>query len=71
MRYHPDDEPTPRFGNWADDFNTFDDACRFYGCDTPADIAAEMEARYAEEEAEYAAFIGPRLPVATGDDIPF
>lgn len=50
--HHPDDEPSPRFGNWADDFNTYADACRFYGCDTPADIAAEMAERDAEEAAE-------------------
>lgn len=42
--YHPDDEPSPRFGNWADDFNTFEDACAFYGCDSPAQLRAEQEA---------------------------
>jgi hypothetical protein len=42
---HPDDIPSPRFGGWADDFNTYDEACRYYGCDTPAQVAAE-EAYY-------------------------
>lgn len=46
---HPDDEPSPRFGGWADDFNTFDEACQFYGCDTPAQI--EAEAKYRDEES--------------------
>lgn len=68
--HHPDDEPSPRFGNWADDFATYADACRFYGCDTPANIAAEMADRDAEEAAADAAFIGPRQPVPVGD-IPF
>ncbi len=45
---HPDDEPSPRFGSWADDFNTYEDACRFYGAPTPADIAAEIAAEDAE-----------------------
>jgi hypothetical protein len=46
---HPDDIEAPRFGNWADDFNTYEDACRYYGCDTPAQLAAEAEADFAEE----------------------
>lgn len=46
---HPDDEPSARFGNWADDFNTYTEACEYYGCDTPAQVAAEMEARDAED----------------------
>lgn len=50
MQFHPDDEPAPRFGKgWANDFNTYADACRFYGCDTPADVEAEMSARDREE----------------------
>jgi hypothetical protein len=68
---HPHDEPTPRYGRcWSNDFNTYADACRFYGCDTPADIEAEMSARDAEEAAADAAFVGPRQPAQTGD-IPF
>lgn len=42
---HPDDIPSPRFGGWADDFNTYEEACLYYGADTPAQIAAE-EAYY-------------------------
>lgn len=34
---HPDDEPSPRFGGWSDDFNTFEDAC-------------EAECRWHDEE---------------------
>jgi hypothetical protein len=46
---HPDDEETFRSGTWADDFNTYEDACRYYGCDTPAQI--EAEAQWHHEEA--------------------
>lgn len=60
--HHPDDEPSPRFGGWADDFNTYEDACRFYGCDTPADLRAEKAEREPEE-------YGPWLPGS--DQIPF
>lgn len=38
---HPDDVEIPRSGTWADDFNTLDEACRYYGVDTSAQIAAE------------------------------
>lgn len=40
---HPDDMPSPRFGGWADDFNTFREACEYYGVDTPEQVAAENE----------------------------
>lgn len=73
---HPDDETLPRFGTWSDDFATFDDACRFYGCDTPADLAAE--ARYLDEESwiEHQDILealgGPRFVAPLIDDeIPF
>jgi hypothetical protein len=33
--------------NWADHFNTYEDACIFYGVDTPAQC--EAEARYEAE----------------------
>ena len=33
---HPDDIESPRFGGWADDFNTYEEACEYYGADTPA-----------------------------------
>lgn len=70
--HHPDDEPTPRFGNhWSNDFNTYADACRFFGCDTPAQMAAEQADYDAEEATRQAAFIGPRQPVPAGDEIPF
>lgn len=35
---------------WADTFATYADACRYYGADTPEDIAAEMAERSKEEE---------------------
>jgi hypothetical protein len=62
---HPDDMPSPRFGGWADDFNTYREACEYYGCDTPEQIEAENE-YYAREE--YIAWQddletrGPRIP---------
>lgn len=77
---HPDDEEAPRFGGWADDFATYDDACRYYGCDTPAQVAAE-EAYYAQEawvaEQDDLEAGGPRFDAyrscyATSfDDLPF
>jgi len=35
--------------NWADDFNTYEEACLYYGCDTPAQIEAEMQDLFNEE----------------------
>ncbi len=32
---------------WADQFNTYQDACDFYGCDGPRELA--IEARYEAE----------------------
>ena len=51
---------------WADDFNTYQEACDFYGCDGPREFAAEAryESERAEEEAT--AFIGPKLPSEFG-----
>lgn len=34
---------------WADDFRTYDEACEYYGVDTPAQIASELAADAAEE----------------------
>jgi hypothetical protein len=34
---------------WADQFNTYQDACDFYGCDGPRELA--LEARIEAEEA--------------------
>jgi hypothetical protein len=33
---------------WADHFNTWGDACRFFGMDSPAQLEAEAKARDAE-----------------------
>ena len=35
---------------WADHFNTYQDACDFYGCDGPRELAAEAR-YYAEIDA--------------------
>lgn len=35
--------------SWADHFNTYQDACDFYGCDGPRELA--IEARFEAEEA--------------------
>lgn len=35
--------------SWADHFNTYQDACDFYGCDGPRELA--IEAAYEEAEA--------------------
>jgi len=53
---------------WADEFNTYEDACRAYGVDTPEQC--EAEAREIEEEyreyingmiREYGPYISPRV----------
>jgi hypothetical protein len=41
--YHPEDEVPYRSGTWADEFNTYEEACIYYGADTPAQIEAEQE----------------------------
>lgn len=38
---HPDDIESPRFGGWADDFNTYEEACIYYGADTPSQLKVE------------------------------
>jgi hypothetical protein len=37
---------------WADQFNTYQDACDFYGCDGPRELAAEERYRAMEEAVE-------------------
>jgi hypothetical protein len=43
---------------WADQFNTYQDACDFYGCDGPRELAvedryhAEIESIEAQDEME-------------------
>lgn len=51
---HPDDIESPRFGGWADNFNTYTEACEYYGADTPAGLAieAQLEAQEAHIEAQ-------------------
>ena len=72
--HHPDDEPSPRFGCWSDDFNTYEDACRFYGCDTPAQLEAEAREAAAESwieaQDEIEARGGPAFHVWQ-EEIPF
>lgn len=52
--------------SWADQFNTYTEACEFYGADTPASLRAE-EAYRAEQEAEEARlFVGPVVPADCG-----
>lgn len=38
--------------SWADDFNTYEEACHYYGVDTPAQVAAEEEFWAALEREE-------------------
>ncbi len=58
--------------NWADHFNTYAEACRFFGADTPEDVARE-EAFRAEVEAKEALdnleIRGPVFRVADEFDI--
>jgi hypothetical protein len=84
MNIHPDDIESPRFGGWADDFNTYEEACEFYGADTPAMIRAETAEDLAEHriagQDDMEARGGPKFGAfgwaATGahifdDEIPF
>jgi hypothetical protein len=58
---------------WADQFNTYEEACTYYGVDTPAQLASEAEWQ-AEEDArwlaEMEAAFGPYDP-GEGDYLPF
>jgi hypothetical protein len=69
---HPDDEESPRFGTWADDFNTFDEACIFYGAETRASLEAEYEEIMAEANIDHQDFLeangGPKFVLV---EIPF
>ena len=49
---HPDDIESPRFGGWADDFNTYEEACEYYGADTPDQLAAEAADNLAEARVD-------------------
>jgi hypothetical protein len=63
--------------NWSDHFNTYQDACDYYGCDGPREL--EAEAKYLDAEAAIEtqdlmeAFGGPlpRHRFADDDEIPF
>ena len=71
--------------NWADCFNTYSEACEYFGIETPAQLAAEdayYAALEAEELKEMEAAFGPYAePVAPkqesiflgpwDDDVPF
>ena len=63
---HPDDEEFYT-GTWADQFATYQDACDYYGCDGPAQLAAEAKAEREEWEtgwiAEYGPFVVPPAEV--------
>jgi hypothetical protein len=51
---------------WADDFNTYQEACDYYGCDGPRELAMEAAADAERAEEEAAAFIGPKVPSEIG-----
>ena len=61
---------------WADDFNTYEEACIFYGADTPASLAGEAayyDELYLNEALDaMEARGGPVVTDRTWDDvIPF
>lgn len=77
---HPDDMPSPRFGGWADDFNTYTEACEYYGADAPDMLLAEQAEELAQARIEWQDEIeinGPRFgrfgyaSAAIDDDCPF
>jgi hypothetical protein len=65
--------------SWADHFNTYTEACEFFGVDTPTQLEAEARSEAAEEaiveQDEMEARGGPRVRSADEqvgyDDIPF
>ena len=60
---------------WADDFNTYDEACIYYGVDTPAQVRAEIEAdalEWAIASLDDLEIKGPTVtPVVDYGDCPF
>jgi hypothetical protein len=61
---------------WADDFNTYAEACEYYGADTPASLAAE--ARYEAEiygneimDQMYAGIVQPGALWSVEEECPF
>jgi hypothetical protein len=74
MLHHPDDEEFYS-GTWADQHATYEDACAYYGADTPAQMAAETAAEQADwhtqEQDNMEARGGPVFRVSHTDDIPF
>jgi hypothetical protein len=62
--------------SWADQFNTYQDACDFYGCDGPRELAIEAEREAAEgaiETQDWMEAHGRPYPAFRWDDdtIPF
>lgn len=51
---------------WADQFNTHEDACHFYGCDSPRSLALEAQHEEGEWLAELFDTIGPLVPEEFG-----
>lgn len=51
---------------WADQFNTHEDACQYYGCDSPRSLALEAKYEEAEWLAELFDTIGPLVPEGCG-----
>ena len=47
---------------WADQFNTYQDACDFYGCDGPRELAAERAVEHIEAQDAMEAIGGPLRP---------
>lgn len=78
---HPDDIVEPRLGGWADDFNTYEEACNYYGCDTPAMLEYEAQCErheWLQQEQDLLEQCGPQFKrwqsveiVRAWDDCPF
>jgi hypothetical protein len=49
---------------WADQFNTYQDACDFYGCDGPREWATERAIECIEVQDAMEARGGPLPPLA-------
>lgn len=74
---HPDDVESPRFGTWADDFNTYREACLFYGAEDPDILEAQAfsddQQALDSEMDDMEARGGPRYYFSqyADDEIPF
>lgn len=57
--------------SWSDMFNTYEEACEYYGADTPAQIAAEIAAEAEEWRLYWVAEYGPYVADQDAMECPY